>query len=84
MIYLYVNHKVKDFTLWKPYFDRDEEERLKSGIELNKLFCSANDCNDVHILFEVPSREKAQKFFENHRLKEMMQKAGVISEHRPG
>jgi hypothetical protein len=80
MKYIYVNHKVRDFSGWKPYFDKDEEERLKFGIELNKLFCSANDSNDVHILFEVSNPENAQKFFRNPRLKELMNKSGVISE----
>ena len=80
MKYIYVNHKVKDFASWKPYFYEDETERLKYGIELSKLFCAANDSNDVHILFEVSNPRNAQKFFENPRLKELMQKAGVVSE----
>lgn len=77
MIFLYVHHKVKDFDLWKEHFDSDENERLKSGIELKKIFRSISDSNHVHILLEAPGAEKVNKFFKNPRLKEIMQKAGV-------
>lgn len=80
MIYLYVHHKVKDYDQWKKYFDSDENERLKSGIELKKIFRSVKDSNHVHILLEAPKQEEINKFFRNPRLKEIMQKAGVISE----
>lgn len=80
MIYLYVHHKVRDYNEWKTHFDRDEQERLKAGIELNKIFRSVKDNNEVHILFEAPKRVDANKFFNNPRLKELMTKSGVISE----
>ena len=80
MSYIYVNHKVKDFNSWKPFFDKDIFEQEKFGITPAKLFCSANDRNDVHILFEASDLEKAQKFFSDPRLKNLMHTAGVISE----
>lgn len=80
MSYIYVNHKVKDFNTWKPFFDNDIPEQKKSGIQISKLFCTAGDRNNVHILFETNNLEKAQQFFSNPRLKELMHTAGVISE----
>ena len=80
MIYLYIHHRVKNYEQWKIYFDRDEDERLKSGIELRKIFRSISDSNHVHILFEAPKLDKINKFIKSPRLKEIMQKAGVISE----
>ncbi len=80
MSYILVNHKVKDFESWKPYFDKDQNEQLKAGITINKVFRDAKDRNDVHILFEASDMEKVQKFFQNPRLKDLMHKAGVISE----
>jgi hypothetical protein len=61
MIYIYVSHKVADFNKWKPFFDSDEGARKSFGIELKKLFRSAEDPNDVHILFEAPSVISAQQ-----------------------
>lgn len=80
MSYIYVNHKVKDFNTWKPFFDKDITEQKKSGITLSKVFCSAGDRNDIHILFETSDLEKAKQFFGNPRLKDLMHTAGVISE----
>ena len=80
MSYILVNHKVKDFSSWKPHFDNDQSEQLKAGIIINKVFRDAKDQNDVHILFETSDLEKAQKFFQNPRLKDLMHKAGVVSE----
>ena len=80
MSYIYVNHKVKDFNSWKSFFNKDISEQEKSGITPAKLFCSAEDPNDVHILFEASNIEKANNFFSNPRLKTLMHTAGVISE----
>lgn len=80
MSFILVNHKVKDFNSWKPFFDKDQTDQLKSGIVVSKVFRGAEDPNDVHILFETSDMEKVQKFFNNPRLKELMHKAGVISE----
>jgi len=80
MSFILVNHKVKDFNTWKPFFEGDESEQLKSGIVVNKLFSSVEDPNDVHILFEFSDSVNVQKFFMDPRLKTLMQKAGVISE----
>jgi hypothetical protein len=74
-----VNHKVKDYDVWKLCFDADENQRLRSGIELNKIFRSVHDNNDIHLLFEAPEAEAAHKFFRAPRLKQLMLKAGVIS-----
>ena len=80
MSYILVNHKVKDFNAWKSFFDKDISEQANAGITLTKLFCSADNKNDVHILFEAEDLGKADKFFKNPRLKNLMQTAGVVSE----
>ena len=80
MSFILVNHKVKDYSAWRPYFDNDIPLQLKSGIKLRNVFSAKNDPSDIYILFETSDLEEAQKFFTNPRLKELMQKAGVISE----
>ncbi len=80
MFYILVYHKVKDYSAWRPYFDNDIPLQVESGINLQKVFCAKDNTSAVHILFETSDLEKAQKFFTNPRLKDLMQKAGVISE----
>ncbi len=80
MPFILVNHKVKDFNAWKPFFEGDEGEQVKNGIVVNKLFRSVEDPNDVHILFEFSDAVNVQKFFMDPRLKTLMQKAGVLNE----
>jgi hypothetical protein len=80
MIYVYVSHKVADFSKWKPYFDSDEDARKSFGLEVKKLFRAAEDSNDVHILFEAPDEHSVKTCIERPLLKELMQRAGVISE----
>lgn len=80
MIYVYVTHKVADFTKWKPYFDSDDDARKSFGVEVKKLFRAADNENDVHILFEAQNEHSAKQCIERPELKVLMEKAGVISE----
>ena len=80
MIYVYVTHKVADFSEWKSFFDSDEEARKSFGVEVKKLFRSTEDANDVHILFEAPDEHSVKQCIERPELKELMVKAGVVSE----
>lgn len=80
MIYVYLTHKVIDFTKWKPYFDSDDEARKSFGVEVKKLFRSTEDANDVHILLEAPDEHSVKQCIERPELKVLMEKAGVISE----
>ena len=80
MIYIMVSHKVADFNNWKPVFDRDEQARKSFGVEVKKLFRSAEDPNDLHILFEAPNEDSAKQCIARPELKELMIQAGVISE----
>ncbi len=74
-----VSHEVKDFDAWKKGFDGDKAMRKKGGFK--DLFVARDTAkpNLVHLGFISPSAEKAKAFIENPKLKETMEKCGVIS-----
>jgi hypothetical protein len=78
MPYMMVHHKVRDFTQWKPFFDRHESTRKTSGSKSAQVFQNAEDPNDLFILFEWDMLENAKKFSLSDDLKKIMEQAGVI------
>lgn len=78
--YLMVKHTVADYDKWKPFFDQDAERRKQHGSKGALVLRDAQKPNDVTIVMEWDSVENAQKFGQTPELKEIMQKAGVISE----
>ena len=78
MPHLLVHHKVEDYGKWKPVFDEHSSFRSQSGSKGGKIFRSADNPNDLFILFEWDSVENIQKFAQSDSLKEAMQKAGVV------
>ena len=72
-----VQHKVKDFAVWKKTFD-DNVALRKSGGELSaQLYRDASDANKLTVVFKWNSLENAQKFAQSPELKAAMEKAGV-------
>lgn len=80
MIYIMVSHKIADWDKWKPVFDSDEAARRSFGVNVKKLFRSAEDPNDLHILFDAPDENSAKLCISRPELKTLMQSAGVVSE----
>jgi hypothetical protein len=80
MTIVVLNHKVKDFKTWKPFYDADSLRRNDAGLKELYVASSASDPNDVHIAFETNDFAKAQKFMESPDLQKVMEQAGVISE----
>jgi len=78
MAYLLVRHKVKDYSKWKTVFDEHAATRKASGSRGGRLFRNGDNPNEVVILFEWDSIEKAKKFAQSEDLKKTMQRAGVI------
>ncbi|MCZ7356453.1 MAG: antibiotic biosynthesis monooxygenase [Candidatus Methanoperedens sp.] len=77
MAYLLVRHKVKDFSRWKPVFDEHAATRKAGGSTGGRLFRSADNPDEVIIIFEWESIEKAKKFAQSEDLRKTMQRAGV-------
>jgi heme-degrading monooxygenase HmoA len=77
MAYLLVHHQVADYDAWKPVFDEHDATRRASGGGDHMLFRSADNPNEITIMFEWDSVENAQAFSSSDELREAMQRAGV-------
>jgi len=78
MVYLVVDHKVKDYAMWKPAFDKHADTRRKAGSKGVTLFHISGEPNHPCIIFEFDTNENAKKFYASEDLKKVMQDAGVL------
>lgn len=78
MTYLLVRHKNKDYAKWKKVFDEHSATRRASGSKGARLFRNADNPNEMVLIFEWDSLEKAKKFAQSEELKKTMEQAGVI------
>ena len=79
MPYVLVRHKVADFSKWKAVYDAHLPARKEAGvIKQVHLLRNADDPNEVIIMSEVESLQKARDFSASSDLRENMQKAGVV------
>ncbi len=77
MAYILIRHNVADYAKWKPVFDENAAARKAGGSKGGHLFRSADNPNEVVVLLEWDSIEKARQFTQSNELREAMQNAGV-------
>ena len=80
MITVFAKHKVNDYATWKAAFDSFYDIRKAGGEKSYRVFHAINDPNDIGMMFEWESLEKAQEFMSSPELKTAMIKSGVCSE----
>jgi len=78
MGFMLVRHKVRDFGTWKTGYDAHQPERMKAGLEEKYLLRSADDANEVVILFEAHDLNRAKAFAASAELRDKMQEVGVV------
>ncbi len=77
MTYVLARHTVKDPDHWKRVFDSGVEMRRAGGELSDRLFHVKGSRDDLVLLFEFESEERAKRFFESPELKAKMEEAGV-------
>ena len=78
MIYLLVNHQVRDFAHWREVFDSALWMRRSSGEENYRLFRDLDNPNKVTLLMEWDNLDKARRYLASPELKKAMAEAGVV------
>lgn len=73
-----VTHVVKDYDKWKKGFDEDEMNRSASGLTLRALARGIDNPNNVFVFLNVSDLQKAKDFAASPKLKDIMQKLGVM------
>jgi hypothetical protein len=77
LAYLLVRHTVEDYARWKTAFDGDAGVRKAGGSLGGRWFRSADNPNELVVLLEWSSVEKARQFAQSDDLHAAMQRAGV-------
>jgi len=75
-----VRHSVRDYAAWRPVYDAHEAARTAAGLTNGRVYRSAEDPNDILILFDVAARQRAEAFGRSDDLREAMRRAGVVGQ----
>ena len=79
MVYIQVQHTVKDFDQWKAAFDEHASTRKAGGgTGKSDILRDAENPNQLVVLLEWDELGKARQFAQSQELREAMQNAGVI------
>jgi hypothetical protein len=78
MVNVLVHHKISDYQNWRTTFDASIDLRLKGGERSCRIFRNPDDADDLTLLFEWESLDRAQQFMNSPELKNRMQQAGVL------
>ena len=81
-MYLWIQHKVRDYDDWKPVFDAGEQLRTRHRCTGHEIYRGDDNANDLTIMLDFPSREAGEAFLADPQLKQDMDAAGVTSEPR--
>lgn len=76
--WLVVTHKVENFERWKPVFESTAELKRGYGWKQSWVFAIDGDRNNVLVMEEFGSMERARAFASSPDLKAAMGKAGVM------
>jgi len=72
-----IHHRVQNYENWRPVYDAHEPARISAGLTKGRVFRSADDPQDILILFDMADRQKAEAFAASEDLKTAMQRSGV-------
>jgi len=74
-----ITHTVKDYALWKKAFDADELNRKGSGLNFIVIGRRNENPNNLTVVLHASDVAKAKTFSASPRLKEVMEKNGVVT-----
>jgi hypothetical protein len=77
-VMMIVTHEVKDYTAWRKVYDADDLNRKRAGFKESGIYTDVKNPNMVSVVGVFPSAAAAEVFVSNPKLKEVMEKGGVI------
>jgi len=80
MATVFVTHHVKDFDVWRPFFDEEKDARNDAGIRLLSMYRGVQDPNEISILFEVDDLDVMNKLMSSDEMQDKVKESGVDSE----
>ena len=76
-IRMFVRHDVADYAVWRKGYDAYAPTQKKMGVFYEAVYQSSENPNDVTVIHDFRSLEKAKAFAASSDLKETMGKLGV-------
>jgi hypothetical protein len=73
---LVIRHKVADYGIWRPEFDRHAKAQRSAGLTNPRVFRSSDDPNEVVIFFNANDTAKAKYFAACRSSNALWQKLG--------
>jgi ABC-type sugar transport system substrate-binding protein len=74
---VFVRHEVADYAAWRKAYDSFASMQKKMGVFYQAVYRSTDDPNDVTVIHDFHSLEKAKAFAASADLKDKMEHAGV-------
>lgn len=74
---MFVHHEVADYGTWRKSYDAFAPTQKKLGVIYQAVYQSTDDPNDVTVIHDFRSLEKAKAFAASAELKAAMEKSGV-------
>jgi quinol monooxygenase YgiN len=74
---LFARHEVANYGAWRKAFDAFAPTQKKLGVVASSVYQAADNSNDVTVIHDFKSVDKAKAFAASPELKAAMEKAGV-------
>ena len=74
---VFIEHEVADYATWRKAYNSFESTQRKMGVTFQSVYQSVDNPNDVFVIHDFATTEKAKAFLASDELKNAMQKAGV-------
>jgi ABC-type sugar transport system substrate-binding protein len=74
---VFVRHEVSDYGTWRTAYNSFASTQKKMGVYFKAVYQSTDNPNDVTVIHDFHSMEKAKAFAASPELKSAMEKAGV-------
>jgi ABC-type sugar transport system substrate-binding protein len=74
---MFVHHEVADYGTWRKAYNAFAPMQKKAGVFFKAVYQSTDDPNDVTVIHDFHSLEKAKAFAASPELKAAMEKSGV-------
>lgn len=76
-VHMFVRHEVTDYATWRKSYDAFGATQKSMGVGFQAVYQSTDDPNDVTVVHDFKSLEKAKAFVTSDKLKAAMQESGV-------
>jgi quinol monooxygenase YgiN len=73
-----ITHEVKEYASWRKVYDADETNRRAAGMKVWGVYADVKNPNMITIIGTFPSAAALEGFVSSPKLKEAMDKGGVM------